>query len=55
MVSYEYGGGPGPCPSCNEESVWYNNIDDTNQYGWGEIPMKEWKKLEIAPEVSKKM
>jgi ribosomal protein L32 len=47
---FEYGEKP-RC-GCGEEFCWTNTVDTTNGGDEGIIPASEWKKLEIAPEVT---
>jgi len=28
------------CPICEEEQAWYNSVDETNYYSYGEIPLE---------------
>lgn len=39
------------CPTCGQEQVWSNSVDNTNCYLDGAIPEEVWKQFEIEPEI----
>ena len=41
------------CHHCNEPSVFFNSVDDTNGEEWGLITEDGWKMLLLTPEVRK--